>query len=124
MLSRLCSREGVKAAPGDNHEEILTRKCVTESKLEDDCDVFEREQLEQKANWKFIGDCAFLLSEEESEKNAPQVFDNVSIEQHNNRCVVCLIVKDFVFFIFDLTGSAADRLKWRKVLRNCLGRKV
>ena len=77
MLSRLSS-QGLKAAPSDSHEELQIHTNFKE-KLEDDQDVFQRDEIIKDAKWKFIGDSAFLLPtdvEIKNEKN--QTFDNVS----------------------------------------------
>ena len=79
MLSRLCSREGVKSAPSDNHEELQVKNRETE-KLENDEDfgeLFKKEKLDSK--WKFIGDTAFLLTEDEND------FDNVEVNNVDQR---------------------------------------
>lgn len=83
MLSRLCSREGVKATPSDSHEELQVKNRETE-KLEDDADVFEREQMALDTKWKFIGDCAFLLTNEEH-TDSSQKFDNVEVNNVDQR---------------------------------------
>ena len=78
MLSRLVSRDGVKASVKDAHEEILPEAPEAE-KLEDDQDVFEENDLDSIKNldtrWKFIGDCAFLIPENEDVENTK--FNNV-----------------------------------------------
>ena len=74
MLSRLVSRDGVKASAKDWEKEEICPEAVESEKLEDDEDVFEEEHLKLDTKWKFIGDCAFLLPDEEA---ANKTFNNV-----------------------------------------------